>query len=40
MNETPMLFPITPSEFWKQIITTIEEVVAERLSQKNISKKN
>ena len=32
MNETPMLFPITPSEFWKQIRTTIEEVVTEKLS--------
>ena len=27
MQETPMLFPIAPSEFWKQIRTTIEEVV-------------
>ena len=34
MQETPMLFPITPTEFWKQIRTTIDEVVAERLSQK------
>ncbi len=33
MQETPMLFPITPSEFWKQIRTTIEEVVTEKLSQ-------
>ena len=33
MNETPMLFPITPTEFWKQIRTTIDEVVTERLSQ-------
>ncbi|MEJ7674918.1 MAG: hypothetical protein WKF59_20020 [Chitinophagaceae bacterium] len=33
MQETPMLFPITPTEFWKQIRTTIDEVVAERLSQ-------
>ena len=32
MNETPMLFPITPSEFWKQIRATIEEVVTEKLS--------
>ena len=28
-----MLFPITPGEFWKQIRTTIEEVVTEKLSQ-------
>ena len=34
MQETPMLFPITPTEFWKQIRITIDEVVAERLSQK------
>ena len=33
MNETPMLFPITPSEFWEQIRTTIKEVVTEKLSQ-------
>ena len=33
MQETPMLFPITPTEFWKQIRTTIDEVVTERLSQ-------
>ena len=37
MNETPMLFPITPSEFWKQIRITIEEVVADKLSQQNFS---
>ncbi len=40
MNETPMLFPIAPSEFWKQIRTTIEEVVTEKLTQENISKTN
>ncbi len=40
MNETPMLFPITPSEFWKQIRTVIDEVVSEKLSQQNISKTN
>ena len=33
MNETPMLFPITPTEFWKQIRATIDEVVTERLRQ-------
>jgi predicted DNA-binding transcriptional regulator AlpA len=27
LNETPMLFPMAPAEFWKQIKTTIEEVV-------------
>ncbi len=32
-----MLFPITPSEFWKQIRTTIDEVVTEKLSQQNLS---
>ncbi|MDE3183720.1 MAG: helix-turn-helix domain-containing protein [Bacteroidota bacterium] len=37
MNETPMLFPITPSEFWKQIKMIIENVIAEKLSQQNIS---
>ncbi len=40
MNETPMLFPITPTEFWKQIRITIEEVVAEKLSQQKISQTN
>ncbi len=38
MNETPMLFPITPSEFWKQIRATIDEVVTEKLSQQNLSR--
>ncbi len=38
MIETPMLFPITPTEFWKQIRTTIEEVVTEKLTQENLSK--
>src|SRR3954454_9825674 len=33
MNETPMLFSIAPAEFWKQIRTTIEEVVNEKLNQ-------
>ncbi len=37
MNETPMLFPITPSEFWKQIKIIIENVIAEKLSQQKIS---
>ncbi len=32
-----MLFPITPSEFWKQIRTTIEEVVSEKLNEQNLS---
>ncbi len=33
MQETPMLFPITPTEFWKQIRSAIDEVVTERLNQ-------
>ncbi len=33
MQETPMLFPITPTEFCKQIRTTIDEVVTEKLSR-------
>jgi len=37
MNETPMLFPIAPAEFWKQIRTTIEEVVNEKLNQQTAS---
>ena len=40
MNETPMLFPIAPSEFWKQIRATIEEVVTEKLSQQKILPNN
>ena len=40
MNETPMLFPIAPAEFWKQIRTTIDEVVSEKLSQQKISQTN
>src|SRR5256885_14042891 len=37
MNETPMLFPMAPAEFWKQIRTTIGEVVNEKLNQLNAS---
>ncbi len=33
MQETPMLFPITPTEFWKQIRITIDEVISEKLNQ-------
>jgi len=40
MNETPMLFPITPSEFWKQIKTIIEDVIAEKLKQQKFSPPN
>jgi len=40
MNETPMLFPIAPSEFWKQIRTIIDDVVTEKLSQQNLSQTN
>jgi hypothetical protein len=28
-----MLFPITPSEFWKQIRIAMDEIVSENLSQ-------
>lgn len=34
-----MLFPIAPSEFWKQIRAVIDEVVSEKLSQQNLFKK-
>jgi excisionase family DNA binding protein len=37
MNETPMLFPIAPSEFWKQIKIVIEDAIAEKLSRQKIS---
>jgi len=40
MNETPMLFPIAPSEFWKQIKIIIEDAIAEKLSQQKISPTN
>ncbi len=40
MQETPMLFPIAPTEFWKQIKTTIEEVVSEKLSQQITNQPN
>jgi predicted DNA-binding transcriptional regulator AlpA len=33
MNEVPMLFPMAPGEFWKQIKSTIEEVVNEKINQ-------
>jgi excisionase family DNA binding protein len=32
MQETPMLFPVSPTEFWKQIKTMMEEVVDAKLS--------
>jgi predicted DNA-binding transcriptional regulator AlpA len=37
MNETPMLFPITPFKFWKQIRMIIEQVIAEKLIKQNHS---
>ena len=37
MTETPTLFPITRGELWKQIRTTIEEVVTEKLNQQTFS---
>ena len=40
MEETPMLFPIAPSEFWKQIKIIIQEVIAEKLNQQKISPPN
>jgi predicted DNA-binding transcriptional regulator AlpA len=33
MQETPMLFPMAPAEFWKQIKSTVEEVVKANISQ-------
>ena len=33
MQETPMLFPMAPGEFWKQIKSTIEEVVKANINQ-------
>lgn len=35
MNETLILFPITPSEFWKQIRIATDDVISENLSQQN-----
>ena len=32
MNETPMLFPVTQVEFWKQMRLVIEEVVDAKMS--------
>jgi hypothetical protein len=32
MNETPMLFPIPPTEFWMQIRIAIQEVIHEKVS--------
>ncbi len=32
MEETPMLFPVSPTEFWKQIKLVMEEVVDAKLS--------
>ena len=35
-----MLFPIAPSEFWKQIKIIIEDVIAEKLSRQKLSPPN
>ena len=40
MNETPTLFPITPSEFFKQIKIIIEDAIAEKSSQQKKSTPN
>lgn len=40
MNETPMLFPIAPSEFWKQMKIIIEDAVADKLNQQKTSQPN
>ena len=31
MQETPMLFPVSPTEFWKQIKTILEDVIEQKL---------
>ncbi len=36
MQETPMLFPMDPAEFWKQIKATVEEVVKASINQTSI----
>lgn len=33
MEEMPMLFPIAPKEYWKQMRTMIEEVVEAKMNQ-------
>lgn len=33
MQKTPMLFPMAPQEFWKQIKATVEEVVKANIHQ-------
>jgi excisionase family DNA binding protein len=32
MQETPMLFPVTPTEFWIQVRTMMEEVIDAKLN--------
>lgn len=32
MEEIPMLFPVNPKEFWKQIKLLMEEVVEQKLT--------
>jgi predicted DNA-binding transcriptional regulator AlpA len=36
MQETPMLFPMAPAEFWKQIKATVEEVVKANINPTSI----
>ena len=33
MQETPMLFPVAPSEFWKQLQIIIEDVITEKIQE-------
>ena len=40
MEETPMLSPIAPSEFWKEINIIIEEVIDEKSTQQKICPPN
>jgi hypothetical protein len=40
MNETPMLFPMSPSEFWKHIRIILEDAITEKLNLQKISQTN
>ena len=39
MEETPMLFPVSPTEFWKQIRVVLEEVIEKQIYAAQLSQR-
>ncbi len=36
MEETPMLFPVSPTQFWKQIKLIMEQVIDQKLNESSV----